>query len=146
VNNRRTLLALVGAAALAAPLASFAQTRAKPWRIGFLSSESPASYRSRVEALKSGLRDFGYVEGKNLVIEFRWALGKNELLPQLAAELVRLNVDAIVTHGSLPTKAATNRNLDDSGHLCDNRRHRGDGHRSKPCTPWRQRHRLGVLL
>jgi ABC-type uncharacterized transport system substrate-binding protein len=70
-----------------------------------LSSESQAGYQSRVDALKHGPREFGYVEGKNLVIEFPWAGGKNELLPQLAAELVKLRVDVIVTHGSRPTSA-----------------------------------------
>ena len=60
---------------------------------------------SRVEGLRAGLRDLGYVEGKNLVIEYRWAEGKAERLPELAAELVRLNVDLIVTHGIGATAA-----------------------------------------
>jgi len=106
MNNRRKLVITLGASALVQPLGLFAQTPAKVYRIGFLSSESPTDYRSRVEALRAGLRDLGYIEGRNLVIEFRWAAGKNEYLPKLAAELVQLKVGAIVTHGALPTKAA----------------------------------------
>jgi len=106
MNNRRKLIVALGASALTAPLELVAQASAKIYRIGFLSSESDIGYRSRVEALKNGLRELGYAEGKNLVIEFRWAGGKNELLPQLAADLVSLKVDVIVTHGSLPTSAA----------------------------------------
>ena len=107
VSRRRLLIAL-GASSLSAPRPSFAQQQGKVWRIGFLSSESPSSYRTRVEALRAGLRDLGYEEGKNLVIEFRWAEGKNDLLPELAAELVRLKVDVLVTHGTIPLRAAKN--------------------------------------
>jgi putative ABC transport system substrate-binding protein len=60
-----------------------------------------------VEALRIGLREFGYVEGRNILIEFRWAEGKMDRLPDLAAELVRLKVDIIVTHGVLGARAAT---------------------------------------
>jgi putative ABC transport system substrate-binding protein len=106
MNNRRKLFMALGAGALAAPFASFAQQPGKVWRIGFLSSESPSSYRTRVEPLRAGLRERGYEEGRNLAIEFRWAEGKTELLPALAADLVRLKVDVIVTHGVLPVRAA----------------------------------------
>jgi putative ABC transport system substrate-binding protein len=68
-------------------------------RIGFLSSLSPAVVSDRMEAFRQGLRELGYVEGKNIVIEWRYAEGKTERLPDLAAELVRLNVDVIVTGG-----------------------------------------------
>jgi putative ABC transport system substrate-binding protein len=71
-----------------------------------LSSETPSAYKTRIEALRTGLRDVGYEEGKNLAIEFRWAEGKLDRLPELAAELVRLNVDFLVTHASAPTRAA----------------------------------------
>ena len=103
--NRRKLLAALGAGALVAPLASFAQQQAKVWRIGFLGSESASGFRTRVDAVRAGLREFGYEEGKNIIIEFRWAEGKNDQLPELAAELVRLNVDVLVTH-SVTTRAA----------------------------------------
>src|SRR4030095_6385710 len=87
-------------------LPSFAQQRDKVWRIGFLSSSSSSAYASRVEALRAGLRDLGYVEGRNLAIECRWAEGKYEQLPALASELVGLKVDVIVTHGTPGGQAA----------------------------------------
>jgi putative ABC transport system substrate-binding protein len=96
--------------ALGAPLAAFPQQKGKVWRIGFLGSTSASGIASWVEALRVGLRDLGYVEGKNLAIEFRWAEGEYERLPELAAELVRLKVDVIVTHtgpGIRAAKAAT---------------------------------------
>ncbi len=78
-------------------------------RIGVLGLANPVAYAPMIEALRAGLRELGHVEGTNLVIEFRWAEGKYDRLPELAAELVRLKVDVIVTHGSgtLPAKAAT---------------------------------------
>ena len=96
--TRRKWLTGLASVALAAPLASFAQSPAKIARIGFLGLPTAANWTSKIEALRAGLRDLGYVEGRNLVIEFRWAEGKYEGLPGLAAELVRLNVDVIVTH------------------------------------------------
>ena len=71
---------------------------------------SPSTYASRLEALRQGLRDFGYLEGKNIAVEYRWAEGHYERLPVMAAELVRANVELIVTHatpGSLAAKRAT---------------------------------------
>ena len=106
MNNRRKLLVALGVGALAAPLTSFAQQKGKVWRIGFLGTATASGFERRVEALRAGLRDLGYVEGKNLAIEFRWAEGNYERLPELAAELVRLKVDVIVTHGNLGTRAA----------------------------------------
>jgi putative ABC transport system substrate-binding protein len=76
-----------------------AQQPAKVPRIGFLSSLSPAAVSARMDEFRQGLRELGYVEGKNIVIESRWAEGKTERLPELAAELVRLKVDVIVTGG-----------------------------------------------
>ena len=97
----------LGAGALA-PLASFAQEQPakKVYRIGFLHSESASLLASRVEALRQGLRDRGYVEGKNIAIEFRWAEGRDERLPELAGELARLRVDVIVTTATEPVLAA----------------------------------------
>lgn len=103
--NRRRFVAAIGAA-LAAPLESFAQRPAKIARIGFLIPAYASSYASRVEALRAGLRDRGYVEGRDFVIEFRVADGKYDRLPGLAAELVRLEVDVIVTGGTPGTRAA----------------------------------------
>ena len=106
--NRRKLLIALGAGALSAPFTVIAQPQGKVWRIGVLHSESVARFGDRVDAFRAGLRELGYEEGKNLVIEIRWAEGKNDRLPELAAELVRLKVDVLVTHGSLPVRAAKN--------------------------------------
>ena len=110
MNNRRKLIVALGAGALAAPLGSLAQQKGKVWRIGFLGAATASGSARRVEALRAGLRDLGYVEGKNIVIDFRWAEGNYERLPQLAAELVRLKVDVLVTAGTpsiLAAKSAT---------------------------------------
>ena len=106
--TRRKIVIALGAGALA-PFATLAQQPAKVYRIGFIGVGLPSNMVSRVEGLRTGLRDLGYVEGKNLFIEFRWAEGKAERLPELAAELVRLNVDLIVTHaqGAIAAKQAT---------------------------------------
>jgi ABC transporter substrate binding protein len=92
------------------PLAARAQQTGKVPRMGFLGLASPSTFASRLEGFRQGLRDFGYVEGTNIQIEYRWAEGRYERLPELAAELVRSNVDLIVTHatpGSLAAKRAT---------------------------------------
>jgi putative ABC transport system substrate-binding protein len=83
-----------------------AQQPTKIPRIGFLAGNSLSSLAARVEAFRQGLRELGYVEGKNIVIEWRSAEGKNDRLPALAAELVHLKVDVIVTAGPLPTRPA----------------------------------------
>jgi putative ABC transport system substrate-binding protein len=87
-----------------------AQQARKIARIGFLGSTFAFPWASRVEVFRSGLRDLGYVEGENIAIEFRWAEEKYDQLPRLAAELVRLKVDVLVTYGtpgSLVAKSAT---------------------------------------
>jgi putative ABC transport system substrate-binding protein len=76
-------------------------------RIGILVPASAASFSARVEAFRQRLRELGYVEGKNIVIEYRYGDGKRERLPDLAAELVRLKVDVIVTNGVLFAKKAS---------------------------------------
>ena len=83
-----------------------AQQVGKVYRIGFLAGASPAAIPERVEAFRRGLRELGYIEGKNIIIEFRWAHGKRARLPALAAELVHRKVDIIVTVGSGSTRAA----------------------------------------
>ncbi len=108
-STRRKLLIALGAGALAAPLGSFAQQPSKVWRIGFLSPRSrPNSLESDVlfDAFLRGMRELRYVEGKNLVIEWRFADGNYERLPDLAAELVRLRVDVIVSAGTNAISAA----------------------------------------
>jgi len=106
---RRKFLVATGAL-IAAPLQAFAQNPAAMARIGFLGVANPVAWAPRIDAFRSGLRDLGYVEGKNIVIEFRFAEGQYGRLPALAAELVRLKVDVIVTHsaaGALAAKQAT---------------------------------------
>src|SRR6266705_6719899 len=103
--DRRTFLAGTGAVLLAAPLAAEAQQAAKVARIGWLATTAAGNLRAP-EAFLQGLRDLGYVEGRNLVIEYRDAEGKPERFPALAAELVALKVDVIVTGATPPTLAA----------------------------------------
>jgi len=98
-RRRQFITLLGGAAATAWPLAARAQQAGKVFRIGFLGSPSAASLPERNEAFRAGLRDLGYQEGRDIVIEYRWADGRLGQLPALAAELVRLKVDVIVTHG-----------------------------------------------
>jgi putative ABC transport system substrate-binding protein len=86
--RRREFIAMLGTGATAWPLVAGAQQAGRTWRIGFLGAASAAKYSKLVDALREGLHDFGYSEGKNLVIEFRWAEGDNTRLPELAAELV----------------------------------------------------------
>ena len=87
-----------------------AQQPGKIPRIGFLIGSSPSANAARIEAFRHGLRELGYVEGENIVIEFRSAEGQFDRLPDLAAEIVRLKVDVIVTSGPIinrPAKEAT---------------------------------------
>src|SRR3954463_12541647 len=103
--RRRQFLAQFGSLTLAWPLAARAQ-RAIPF-IGFLNSGSPNERAHLIEAFRAGLKEGGYVDGKNIAIEYRWAEGRAELLPKLAAELVNRNVAVIVASGSLaPAMAA----------------------------------------
>jgi putative tryptophan/tyrosine transport system substrate-binding protein len=102
---RVPLIALLAVFLLAVPLAAEAQQAAKLARIGYLSPNLAASPH-RHEAFRQGLRDLGYVEGRNVVIESRDAEGKDERLPTLAAELVALKVDVIVAAGTPATLAA----------------------------------------
>ena len=103
--RRRDFVSLLGGAAVAWPATGRAQ-QAKVARIGFLGLVSAPSHAARVAALRTGLRDLGWIEGRNILIEFRWAEGNYDRLPELAAELVRLNLDVLVTHGSSGALAA----------------------------------------
>ena len=95
-------------ALLATPLVSDAQTAGKTYRIGVLETISPALNVANLDAFRQRLRELGYVEGQNLVIEYRSADGRAERFPDLAAELVRLKVNLIVTRGTPAAKAAKN--------------------------------------
>ena len=94
--DRRALMVALGSGAGANWFASAAQQPARVYRIGFLEGTSAARYTNRLEALRGGLRELGYAEGRNIVIEFRWAEGHYERLPGLAAELVQSKADVIV--------------------------------------------------
>jgi putative ABC transport system substrate-binding protein len=111
MNNRRKLAIALGAGALAAPFGLFAQPQAaKIARLGILSPLTATIAAHNLEALREGLRDLGWVEGRNLVIENRFGEGRADRLPELANELVRLKVDVIVTGafpGALAAKNAT---------------------------------------
>jgi ABC-type uncharacterized transport system substrate-binding protein len=103
--KRREFIALVGGAA-AWPLAARAQPTNKIARIGFLGSATAAGSAQSVSTLREGLSALGYVEGKNIILEFRWAEGKYDQLLELVTDLIRLNVDVLVTHGTPGTQTA----------------------------------------
>jgi putative ABC transport system substrate-binding protein len=107
--NRRTFLAAFGGCLIAAPVAATAQAPARVPRIGYLGLAPASAAASRLVALRQGLRDLGYVEGKNIAIEFRWATSVEEL-PGYAAEFARMNVDIIFAQSSTfvdPARQAT---------------------------------------
>jgi len=108
MNNRRKFLVALGASVIAAPLSSFAQQQGKIWRVGFLAQRHVNFIDSDnyYGPFRQGMQNLGYVEGKNLIIEWRSAEGKNERLPSLAAELVNFKVDVIVTVGAPAISAA----------------------------------------
>ena len=90
---------LVAVVLLALGVIAEAQQPKKVPRIGYLSSADPATESTRAEAIRLALRELGYIEGQNIAIEYRYAEGKRDRLPELAAELVRLKVDIIVVAG-----------------------------------------------
>ena len=102
MTSRRDFLWMIGASALAAPFLSFAQ-EAKVVRIGWLSNDRATGNSPFFQAFREGMRDAGYVEGRNLILEARFAAGSSERLDQLAAELVALNPQVIVTQGGPAT-------------------------------------------
>ena len=97
-NGRRRLLLVAGLASLLAP--RYVQAQSAPYRIGFLGNSTPALEANLIGPFRQGLRDLGYVEGRNLVIEWRWAEGNYDRFPKLVAELVAQKVALIVTAGT----------------------------------------------
>jgi putative ABC transport system substrate-binding protein len=104
VKARRDLLLALGSSALLAPLGAFAQ-QAKLFRIGFLGLAPASGWDSQIAALRAGLRDLGYAEGRNIAIEFRWAQRVDQF-PELASELVRMPVDVIIAPASTQVEPA----------------------------------------
>src|SRR5262245_10582827 len=110
VMDRRRFLLTSLAGALAEPLAGHAEQATKTHRIGMLGPSDAGTGTPYVDAFRQGMRELGWVEGKSFVIEYRWADGRPERLPTLAADLVRLQVDVILTGAATanrPAKDAT---------------------------------------
>jgi len=106
IDTRLTLVVTIALALLAAPLAADAQQAGKMYRLGVLETTSPALNAANFDAFRQGLRELGYVEGKNVIIEYRSTDGRPERFPNLAIELVRLKVDLILTRGTPAALAA----------------------------------------
>ena len=106
MNNRRKLVIALGAGAFVVPLGSFAQTTASTYRVGTIDYGARPERAVLWDAFFQTLRDLGYIEGKNVVFEQRWAEGKNERLAGLAADLVKQNVTIIAAAGTPATVAA----------------------------------------
>src|SRR5262245_65000404 len=104
--GRRKFLAALGGAVKAWPLAARAQQRAKLPTIGFLGAGTPSVEGQRVAAFVQRLRELGWIESRNVTIEYRYAEGRSERFAEFAAEFVRLNVDVIVTSGTPAVIAA----------------------------------------
>ena len=104
--RRREFIALVGGTAAAWPLVAHAQKSAKVPTIGFLGATTPSVWSTFVAAFLQRLREFGWIDGSTVAIEYRWAQGRDELYAEFAAEFVRLKVDVIVTAGTDATMAA----------------------------------------
>jgi putative ABC transport system substrate-binding protein len=105
--KRREFVTLLGGAAAARPLGVHAQQPAgKVSRIGFLGAATAAGSAKAIDALRVGLRELGYIEGRNIVIEFRWAEERYDKLPRLVRELIAAQVDLLITHGTPGTRAA----------------------------------------
>src|SRR5262245_58507638 len=104
--HRRQLITLLGGAAAAWPLAARAQQPGKVPTIGFLGATTPAGQSQLTAAFVQRLRELGWIEGRTVAIEYRWAEGRSERFAEFAAEFVRLKVDVILTHNTPPVLAA----------------------------------------
>ncbi len=106
MNRRDAVLTLLALGAASGPLCSVAQQPSKVWRIGMLETRSMAPNAANLDAFVKGMQELGYVEGRNFVIDYRSADGRNDRFSDLAAELIRGKVDLIVTRGTPATQAA----------------------------------------
>jgi ABC-type uncharacterized transport system substrate-binding protein len=104
--RRREFITLVGGAAVTWPLAARAQQARKVPTVGFLGQSTPLGESERAAAFAQRLRELGWVEGRTIAIEYRWAAGRNERLAEIAAEFVQLKMDVIVAGGTPPVLAA----------------------------------------
>jgi putative tryptophan/tyrosine transport system substrate-binding protein len=104
--NRRKLITLLGGAAAAWPFAARAQQSARLPTIGFLGANTPSAQSQWTAAFERRLRELGWIEGRNVAIEYRWAESRFERSPEIIAEFIRLKVDVIVTHGTVNVVAA----------------------------------------
>src|SRR6186997_2462067 len=106
--DRRTFVSVAVAFPFVAPFGAHAQAASKVYRIGILESRPAAKNVANLDALRKGLRNLGYVEGRNLIIEYRSADGRAERFAELASQLVALKVDLILTRGTPATTAVKN--------------------------------------
>src|SRR5262245_52892571 len=116
--KRREFITLLGGAAAAWPLAARAQQPAKPLTIGFLGANTPSTDGQWVAAFVQRLRERGWIDGHTVAIEYRWAEGRADRAADIAAELVRLKVDIIVTYATVPALCAAIRSLSDAKRTC----------------------------
>ena len=113
MSNRRKLVIAIGGGALILPFAAFAQQQGKVWRVGYLNEGEPSDgSQQRLDAFIAGLRELGYIEGKNIIIEQRIAKSNLARLPAMAAELAALKVDLIIIQGTPAAVAARNATRD----------------------------------
>jgi putative tryptophan/tyrosine transport system substrate-binding protein len=106
MSSRREFITLLGGAAAAWPLAARAQQPARLPIIGFFGPSTPSAMSQWVPVFVQRLRELGWIEGRTVALEYRWAEGRSERLPEIAAELVQLKVDIIVTYATPPVVAA----------------------------------------
>jgi putative ABC transport system substrate-binding protein len=104
--RRRDFIALLGGAAATCPIAARAQQSSKPPTIGFLGANTPAAQKQWTDAFVQRLRELGWIEGRSIAIEYRWAEARTELAARFLAEFVNLKVDVIVTHANTLVAAA----------------------------------------
>src|SRR5919108_1121559 len=104
--TRRDFITLIGGAAMAWPLVASAQQSARMPAIGYLGGGGPTGQRAWVDAFVQRLRELGWIEGRTVVIEYRWGEGRADRYAEIAAEFVRLKVDVILANGTEPTVAA----------------------------------------